>query len=39
MIIGGTVAIAVDFVFGGMWYLIVGAVAGSVAGGFVDDRE
>jgi 4-azaleucine resistance transporter AzlC len=39
MIVGGGVAIAVDFVFGGMWYLIVGALAGSVAGGFVDDRE
>jgi predicted branched-subunit amino acid permease len=39
MIIGGAVAIAADFVFGGMWYLVVGALAGSVAGGFVDDPE
>ena len=39
MLIGGAVAIAVDFVFGGMWYLIVGALAGSVAGGFIDDPE
>jgi predicted branched-subunit amino acid permease len=39
MIVGGGVAIAVDFVFGGLWYLIVGALAGSVAGGFVDDRK
>lgn len=39
MIVGGSVAIAVDFVLGGMWYLIVGALVGSVAGGFVDDRE
>jgi 4-azaleucine resistance transporter AzlC len=39
MLIGGAVAIAVDFIFGGMWYLIVGALAGSVAGGFIDDPE
>ncbi len=39
MIVGGGVAIAADFLFGGMWYLIVGALAGSVAGGFIDDRE
>jgi predicted branched-subunit amino acid permease len=39
MIVGGAVAIATDYLFGGMWYLIVGALAGSVAGGFIDDRE
>lgn len=39
MLIGGIVAIAVDFVFGGVWYLIVGALAGSIAGGFIDDPE
>jgi predicted branched-subunit amino acid permease len=39
MIVGGAVAIATDFLFGGMWYLIVGALAGSVAGGFIDDCE
>ena len=39
MIVGGVVAIAVDFVFGGLWYLIAGALAGSIAGGFVDDRK
>jgi 4-azaleucine resistance transporter AzlC len=39
MVVGGVVAIAVDFIFGGMWYLIVGALAGSVAGGFTDDPE
>lgn len=39
MIVGGAVAIAVDFVFGGMWYLVVGALAGSVAGGFIDAHE
>jgi predicted branched-subunit amino acid permease len=39
MVIGGAVAVATDYLFGGMWYLIVGALAGSVAGGFIDDRE
>jgi predicted branched-subunit amino acid permease len=39
MIVGGAVAIAIDFIFGGLWYLVVGALAGSVAGGFIDDRE
>ncbi len=38
-IIGGVVAVATDYLFGGMWYLIAGALAGSVAGGFIDDRE
>lgn len=39
MIVGGAVAIATEFLFGGLWYLVVGALAGSVAGGFIDDRE
>jgi hypothetical protein len=39
MLIGGGVAIAIDFLFGGVWYLIVGALAGSLAGGFIDDRK
>ncbi len=39
MLVGGGVAIAVDFLFGGVWYLIVGALAGSIAGGFADDRK
>lgn len=38
-IVGGAVALAADYLFGGMWYLIVGALAGSIAGGFIDDRE
>ena len=38
-IIGGAVAVAADYLFGGMWYLIAGALVGSVAGGFIDDRE
>lgn len=39
MLIGGGVAIAIDFLFGGVWYLIVGALAGSIAGGFINDPE
>ena len=39
MLIGGGVAIAIDFLFGGVWYLIVGALVGSIAGGFIDDPE
>jgi hypothetical protein len=32
-------AVITYYLFGGMWHLIVGALAGSVAGGFIDDRE
>lgn len=38
-IVGGVVAIATDQLFGGWWYVVAGSLAGSVAGGFVDDRE
>jgi predicted branched-subunit amino acid permease len=37
-VVGGAVAVIVDYLFGGMWYLIAGAISGSVAGGFIDDR-
>ncbi len=37
-VVGGAVAVVVDYLFGGMWYLIAGALSGSVAGGFADDR-
>ena len=33
------VAVAIDFLFGGVWYLIVGALAGAIAGGLADDRK
>ena len=39
MIVGGAVAVAIDFLFGGVWYLIVGALAGAIAGGLADDRK
>jgi 4-azaleucine resistance transporter AzlC len=39
VMIGGMVAVVTYYMFGGMWYLIAGALAGSVLGGFIDDRE
>jgi branched chain amino acid efflux pump len=35
--VAGVVALIVQFVFGGWWFIVAGAVAGSVVGGFVDD--
>ena len=37
--VGGVVAVITYSVFGGMWHLIAGALAGSVAGGLIDDRN
>ena len=37
LIVGALAAALTDFLFGGFWYLIVGAVAGSIAGAFNDD--
>ncbi len=36
-IVGGAVALAVDQFGGGFWYVLAGALAGSVAGGLADD--
>jgi predicted branched-subunit amino acid permease len=36
-IVAGAAALAADYVLGGLWYVIAGAVAGSIAGGFIDD--
>jgi 4-azaleucine resistance transporter AzlC len=38
-IVAGAVALAVQHVVGGPWFLIAGAVAGSVAGGYLDDQS
>lgn len=35
--VGGGAAIAAQLLFGGFWYLIAGALAGCIAGAFVDD--
>ena len=37
LIVGSVAALATDFLFGGFWYLIVGTVAGCLAGVFNDD--
>ncbi len=36
-LVAAIVAIAADQIFGSFWYLIAGALAGGIAGGFVDD--
>lgn len=36
-LVSGGVAIAADWLFGSFWYLIAGALAGGIVGGFVDD--
>jgi predicted branched-subunit amino acid permease len=38
-IVAGAVAIAVHQLAGGWWFIVAGAVAGSVVGGLLDDRE
>jgi predicted branched-subunit amino acid permease len=37
-IVAGVVALVVDYLVGGWWYVVAGGLAGSLAGGFVDDR-
>ncbi|HZO46735.1 MAG TPA: AzlC family ABC transporter permease [Xanthobacteraceae bacterium] len=38
-IIAGVVAVAVHQLVGGWWFIVAGAVAGSVVGGFIDDDD
>jgi 4-azaleucine resistance transporter AzlC len=38
-LVAGAVALAVQQLFGGWWFIVAGAVAGSVAGGLLDDTE
>jgi predicted branched-subunit amino acid permease len=35
--VAGAVALAVQHIVGGYWYIVAGALAGSVAGGFLDE--
>jgi predicted branched-subunit amino acid permease len=37
--VAGVVALAAAYVIAGWWFIVIGAVAGSIAGGFVDDAE
>jgi predicted branched-subunit amino acid permease len=38
-IVAGVVALVVYSLIGGWWYVVAGGLAGSIAGGFVDDGE
>jgi predicted branched-subunit amino acid permease len=38
-IVAGAVAIAVHQLAGGWWFIVAGAIAGSVVGGYLDDRD
>jgi predicted branched-subunit amino acid permease len=35
--VGGAVAVAADLAFGGFWYVLLGGLAGSIAGGLADE--
>ena len=36
--IAGVVALAASYLIAGYWFIVIGAVTGSVAGGFIDDE-
>ncbi len=38
-VVAGAVALIVQQLIGGWWFIVAGAIAGSVAGGFVDDAS
>ncbi len=38
-LVGGVAAVVAYYLFGGWWYVMVGALAGCITGGLVDDRE
>jgi predicted branched-subunit amino acid permease len=38
-LVAGAVALAVQHLLGGWWFIVAGAVAGSIAGGFLDDDD
>jgi predicted branched-subunit amino acid permease len=37
--IAGATALAAQFLIPGYWYIVIGALAGAISGGFIDDRE
>jgi predicted branched-subunit amino acid permease len=37
--VAGAVALLVQHLVAGWWFIVAGAVAGSVLGGFIDDRD
>jgi predicted branched-subunit amino acid permease len=38
-VVAGAVALLVQYLLGGWWFIVAGAVAGSVAGGLLDDAD
>ena len=38
-VVAGVVALIVQQLIGGWWFIVAGAIAGSVAGGFLDDAS
>jgi hypothetical protein len=36
-VVGGGFSVVADMVFGGFWYVILGALAGSIAGSLADE--
>ena len=36
--IAGVVALAASYLIAGYWFIVIGAVVGSIAGGFIDDE-
>lgn len=38
-LVAGAVALLVQHLVGGWWFIVAGAIAGSIAGGFLDDAE
>jgi predicted branched-subunit amino acid permease len=38
-LIAGAVALGTQQLFGGWWFIVAGSLAGSIAGGFLDDAE
>lgn len=38
-LVAGVVALLVHYAVGGWWFVVAGAIAGSVAGGFIDDAD
>jgi predicted branched-subunit amino acid permease len=38
-LVAGATALLVDWLLPGWWFIVVGAVAGALAGAFLDDRE
>lgn len=39
LLVGGIVALIAYRLFGGLWYVMAGSLAGCIAGGFIDDPE